>query len=165
MYARLEGISRRLEWLGLKHYANSRLMLERLAGSSDVDALQVLASVVEPAKGYARDEAKTYDSATPLNRLVDTVAPESEVARNFAGMVEHFLKDSSKDRNNKDVRRWLETWRTNDAELGPTLQDNLLLREIAPLSRDLAAVSATGLQALDYIASTNPVPVAWRDQQ
>src|SRR6266404_1956097 len=54
MYARLDELSWRLEWLGLTQRSGKFQMLRRMAGSSDISALRTLADVVEPVKEYAR---------------------------------------------------------------------------------------------------------------
>src|SRR4029077_5485091 len=56
MYERLAVISHRLDWRGLTHNSSYKLMLRRVAGSDDVSALRALADVVEPVKGYTREE-------------------------------------------------------------------------------------------------------------
>src|SRR5579864_2254330 len=59
MYARLDVLSLRLEWLGLTHRSARMHMLHRMAGAEDISALRVLADVVEPVKDYTRpDDAK-----------------------------------------------------------------------------------------------------------
>src|SRR5437016_2351318 len=61
MYTRLKKVSADLEWTGLTHRSNYRLALERLSGSHDPHALKVLADVLEPVKGYAREKARDYN--------------------------------------------------------------------------------------------------------
>ena len=48
MYRRLAYVDAELDQLGVRHNANYRLALERLTGSDDIEALQVLADVLEP---------------------------------------------------------------------------------------------------------------------
>src|SRR5882757_9444892 len=88
MYARLEFISARLEWLGLTHRTVSRHMLQRLAGpASPVEfaALRTLTDVIEPVKDYTRERTAPAEptSSTPLNRVVDAVPLESDAGRRF----------------------------------------------------------------------------------
>jgi hypothetical protein len=45
------------------------------------------------------------------------------------------------------------------------LEQSFLLRDIAPLSADLSALAAVGLQALDYLDKSQPSPEVWRTQQ
>src|SRR5256714_15422146 len=55
MYARLDIVSGRLEWLGLHHQAVSRPLVQRLAGSASLAefaALRTLADVLEAGKDY-----------------------------------------------------------------------------------------------------------------
>ena len=70
----------------MTHNSSYVPMLRRIAGTDDVSSLKVLADVVEPVKDYTREETATEPatSATPLNRVVDAVRPESATARQFA---------------------------------------------------------------------------------
>ena len=172
MYRRLDEVSWRLGWLGLNgasnYESNYGLLLHRLAGSHDISALRVLADVVEPTKDYTRTEVFPQPpvKSTPLNRLADAARPESTVARQFAGLVETFLQSGYKDSAAEaQIRAWLVKWRDNDANLQPVLDRSFLLVEDKPLSEDLAALAAAGLQALDSIDRNQPLPDAWRTAQ
>ncbi len=157
MYRRLEVVSRELEWLGLTHVSEYEKMLERLADGGPVGPVRTLAEVVEGVKEYAREEVLKYTSFTPLNRLVDTARPESAVARRFAALVE--ARDLAK------MREWLTRWRDNDALLAPAEARSELLAEDAEISRELSAVAAAGLQALDYIQAGQHAPAEWTERQ
>jgi hexosaminidase len=165
MYRRLEAVSQDLEFLGLIHNRANRMMLERLRGGGDVQTLLVLSQVLEPVKDYGREEARDYDSLTPLNRLVDAVPPESDIAREFRGIVESWLSHSSGSGDLDAIKRWLTLWQSNDQELEPILQNNSLLKEIIPLSQSLQTVATAGLEALDYINHGGRAPASWREQQ
>ncbi len=172
MYRRLGELSWRLGWLGLngvsEYGSTYALMLHRLAGSTDIAALRVLADVVEPTKDYTRTEVFPQPpvKSTPLNRLADAARPESTVARQFAELVETYLQSGYKDSAAEaQIRAWLVKWRDNDANLQPVLDRSFLLVEDKPLSEDLAALAAAGLQALDSIDRNQPLPDAWRTAQ
>jgi hypothetical protein len=49
--------------------------------------------------------------------------------------------------------------------LHPLLEQSFLLHEVMPLSENLAALGAAGLQALDYLDKSEPSPESWRTQQ
>src|SRR5262249_12459618 len=121
MYARLEVISQRLEWVGLTHCSQPRKMLQRLAGPATPEefaALKTLAEVLEPVKNYTRGETEPYTAitTTPLNRVVDAVPPESDVARRFDDKVSAFLGGSCRDAViAASLRVQLTKWRDNDA--------------------------------------------------
>src|ERR1700722_14192868 len=80
MYARLDALSRQLEWLGMTHRSSMDLAFYRMAGTNDITALRTLADVVEPVKDYTRmNSLKTvWDFRGPLNRLADIARPESD---------------------------------------------------------------------------------------
>ena len=102
MYARLDIVSARLEWLGLTHRTVSRHMLQRLAGSAspaEFAALRTLADVIEPVKDYTREQTAPAEptSATPMNRVVDAVPLESDAGRRFVEMVDQFVASACHD--------------------------------------------------------------------
>ena len=104
----------------------------------------MLAAVVEPVKDYTRMDSATVivTSKTPLNRLVDGVHPESDEARNFADLVNVFAASGYKDAASEArIQASLLAWRDNDARLQPLLQQSFLLKEVAPISQDLAALA------------------------
>ncbi len=167
MYARMNAVSLDLEWLGLTHRSARMHMLHRVAGPADISALRVLADVVEPVKDYGRgDDTSAPDFDAPLTHMIDAVYPESDTARQFAGLVQTFLQSGAKDpATEAQIRSQLTTWRDNDARLHPLLDQSFLLQEDEPLSQNLSALGAAGLQALDYLDKSQPAPDAWKTQQ
>jgi len=171
MYARLDFVSARLEWLGLTHRSVSRHMLQRLAGSassSEFAALRALAEVVEPVKDYTREQTAPAEptSTTPMNRVVDAVPLESDAGRRFGELVDQFVASSCHDgAAEARLRAQLTVWRDNDAILQPLAERSFLVKEIAANSRDLSALGAMGLAALDAIAKGQSAPDSWRTQQ
>jgi hexosaminidase len=168
MYARLDALSLQLEWLGLTHRSARNRMLHRMAGGEDVSALRALADVVEPVKDYNRwDDAKgPIDFHAPLNRMIDAVYPESDVALRFQSLVEKYIQSGYKDQaTDAQIRTYLTAWRDNDAKLSPLLSQSFLLQEVTPLSANLSALGAAGLQALDYLDKSQSPPDSWRAQQ
>ncbi len=154
MYRRLTVLSADLEWLGLKHRANYRRMLDRLAGNGPRAPLEALAGVVEPVKGYAREHVRQYFQDTPLNRMVDTVPPESDVAREFNALAARVKADPEV---RPRVRLWLAQWRGNDEELRPALEKSFLLEELIPVSQNLSTLATVGIDALSAIEHDQPL--------
>jgi len=171
MYARLDFVSARLEWLGLTHRTVSRYMLQRLAGSAssaEFAALRTLADVVEPVKDYTREQTAPAEptSATPMNRVVDAVPLESDVGRRFGELVDQFVASACHDpATEARLRAQLTAWRDNDAILQPLAERSFLVKEVAPNSRDLSALGVMGLAALDAIAKAQPASDLWKAQQ
>jgi hexosaminidase len=165
MYTRLQFISEELDQIGLTHNSSYRVMLERLRGSADIEALRALAEVVEPIKVYQRPHVRHYETDTPLNRLVDAVRPESDKGRVFAGEVVRYVEKSASREEVEDMRQELGGWQMNDQRLAPIIQGNVLLQEAADLSRNVSIVAGAGLQAMEYLDANKQVPAAWRQQQ
>jgi hexosaminidase len=171
MYLRLDAVSQRLELLGLRHRSNVEVMLARMAGSDNVAALRVLADAAEPVGLHFREEAAEkaggiQTNNTPLNRMVDAIAPESEVARRFSQIVDEFVASNFRDDKAKsEIRALLVSWRDNDNQLSPLLQNSYLLRELSPVSQNLTLLGGAGLRALDYIDKGEQAPDAWRNEQ
>jgi hexosaminidase len=163
MYARLEAVSARLEWRGLTHRAYYPKMLQRIAGPATPEefaALKTLADVVEPVKDYTREETATAvpTSLTPLNRVVDAIALESDAGRHFSESVDKFLAMSCHDEAGASaIRVWLTRWSRNDTAFGALAQKSFLAKEVVATSRDLSAIGVAGLAALDAIAAGNPL--------
>jgi hexosaminidase len=168
MYLRLSQLNGRLEFLGLTHNSNYRAALSRMSGSRDTVALEVLGSVVEPVKDYTRMDSSTVvvNASTPMNRLIDSVTPESDAARDFSQMVDAFIASGFKDSQSANaIRRSLEQWRDNDARLQPSLHRSALIKELSPISQNLSALSVAGLQALDHLEKGSALPDSWISTQ
>src|SRR6266481_606832 len=171
MYARLEFISARLEWLGLTHRSVSRHMLQRLAGSAspaEFAALRTLTDLLEPVKDYTRERTAPAPptSGTPLNRIVDAVPLESDAGRHFGELIDQLVASSCQDPAMQSrLRDQLRAWRDNDAILQPLAQRSFLVKEVAASSQDLSALGAAGLAALDAIGKGQPPPDSWKAQQ
>ena len=171
MYIRLSATSRRLELLGLRHCSNLRLMLSRMAGTDHIAALLTLADVAEPVGLQTREEEAEkaggiQTSDMPLNRMVDAVLPESELARRFSQDVDQFIGGNFQDAQAKaDIRALFVDWRDNDNELRPLLQTSFLLKELVPVSQTLSSLAVAGLEALDYIEKGQPGSDSWHKEQ
>ncbi len=171
MYARLDFISSRLEWLGLTHRTVSRHMLQRLAGPAspaEFAALRTLTDVIEPVKDYTREQTAPAEptSVTPLNRVVDAVPLESDGGRRFVELVDQFIASTCHDSAlEARLRAQFTAWRDNDALLQPLAQRSFFVKEVSANSQDLSALGAAGLSALDAIAKGQPAPDSWKAQQ
>ena len=156
MYRRMDIVSQRLEFLGVRQRAQSRLMLQRVAGYRSLEALDVLAETVEPLGIGGRSRATKYTSLTPFNRFVDAVTTDNPRVRQFAALVEDFLADPARATNRHLLEAWLEEWRAQYDVLKPVFRESVLLEEIEPVSKDLADVAAIGLFALRALVERVP---------
>jgi len=166
MYRRLERVSIQLEELGLTHERNSEMLLRRLAGARDISALQVLADVVEPVKGYTRGSQQRWTTLGPLTHLVDAVSTDSAGARQVRQLIDGLLSDAPRFAAGREhLRATFTEWRDNRHALDVLIARAPALKEAAPLSADLADLGALGLDALAALA-LNATPLdAWRDER
>ncbi len=170
MYRRLQNVSWRLELLGVRHRSEFPAMLGRMVGSDDVAPLQVLGDAVRPVGLDGREGADHKDGTpetalTPMNRLVDAAPPESESARDFSDTVNAFIAGKLADRRAEtEIRDQLIVWRDNDARLEPTIAKSAVLKELAPVSQNLSALGAAGLETLDYVDRGEKPPANWTTQ-
>ena len=160
MYWRLEIVNRWLEWLGLTQRSNLELMRQRLAGSMPYEPLDRLASILEPVKVYGR-HAERYTSSTPLNRLVDAIAPESDAARAFRDRVEQYVETPANAERSSALGEQLALWRKTAVTLRPMFAANSLLAEDAPILDQTIALCDAGQQAINHLESGEPAALDW----
>lgn len=157
MSRRLDVLNHKLDWSGLTHRSSYDLMLERLAGGHSIASLKTLADVLEPASLGPRMRARKYTQDTPLNGLVDAVRPESQVAREFAALVDRM--------DRAQLRAWLTLWRDNHGKVRPLLENSFLLKEDIPVSQNLSRLGSIGLQTLEFIDHRRRPSGKWLAQQ
>jgi hypothetical protein len=160
MYARLDAVSRNLEFTGAMHRAYYQPMLDRIAGNQPVGPVRVLADSIE-ALGLGTGRNGRPTGTMPLNRFVDACLPESELARSMEFAARRFVANPAGDKDDEArLRRQFETWAANDALFQPLVENNKLLAEVAPLSKDLAALGEAGIKMLDYLTPPPVTPPA-----
>ena len=164
MYDRMEQVSRLLDWTGVQHRTGYQPMLDRMAGGRLAEPLRVLADASEALGLGPRARAMKYTSLIPLNRFVDAARPESESVRALEQAAARVARGAGGG-DLAALRDRFSRWAANDAKFQPLAQGNALLEEVKPLSRNLSALGAMGLQALDYLARGGPPPSAWLAQQ
>jgi hexosaminidase len=157
MYARMEAVSRLLEWTGIEHRANYEPMLDRLAAGRPAEPLRVLADACEAQGLGPRSHAMKYTSLVPLNRFVDAARPESESVR--------ALEQAARKLDMAPLREQFTRWAGNDARFEPLAKDNALLDDLKPLSQDLSELGAMGLRILTYLESRRPAPKYWLSKE
>ncbi len=160
MSARMEAVSRLLEWTGVTHRSSYGEMLDRLAGAHPVEPLRVLADASE-ARGLGTGR-RARDTQTPLNRFVDAARPESESVRHLELLARKLAGSRTADPSDMaTLRAVFNLWAANDARFQALAEGNALLAEVKPLSKDLAAVGTMGLEILNYWGGGKPAPADW----
>ncbi len=161
MYARMETVSRNLEWTGVEHRGGYGPMLDRIAGGQPDQALRVLADASE-ALGLGPRRSSRMTTQTPLNRFVDAARPESESVRALENAAARLSVDTAGDPADAALLRETFTrWAANDARFSTLADSNALLAEMKPVSADLSALGVAGLRVLDSLNNGSPLPEDW----
>lgn len=161
MYRRLEKVSLQLEEAGLQHIRNQEMMLRRIAGQRDVEALKKLVSVVEPLEGYKRHhQGVSYSTDLPFTRLPDIAFPESDEAREFRFLCERLVM--KKDASAADaIKTSLNNWIKNHDEVVRICKNKSHLNNWVIISQALRDASACGLEALDFMNRRQVITDQW----
>ena len=158
MYQRLKVTSDWLEWSGLKHQSDAELMRQRLAGPYPVGPLDVLASLVEPTKGYSR-HAQRYGIFSVFNRLEFAIPSESDTAREFRNGVDEYLAEK---RNGAELQKNLADWEWAAKEVRPMLQSQSVLTENLPVAEGVQTLCEVGQEALKYLNGPAKASPDWK---
>ncbi|MCB9059024.1 MAG: family 20 glycosylhydrolase [Calditrichae bacterium] len=166
MYRRLDEIDFRLEELGLTHNKNYDMMLRRLAGNADIDALKTFVDVIEPQYTYARDHPHVFKSYYPLTRVVDAARPDPRTARKFDQLVDSLIIHSGKNHSEMDaLKGWLNRWKDNHSKLSEIIKKSPILKEIEIQSQNLSRCAVIGLQILEHIKKGIKPDETWINNQ
>ena len=164
MYRRLGAISLQLEDVGLQHESMAPVMLRRIAGTHSIQPLALLASVVEPVKGYQRGRQKPGTQFTPLTQLVDVARPDSMMAMLLGYGVDELVGDAPRFGLRKtDVLNALQEFRNIRPAIDRLIDGAPALQEAAPLAADLSALGGIGVEAISYLSSGEAATAEWRD--
>ena len=156
MYQRLSAIDR---WgtvsVGLQQHQQAEVQMMRLANSSDITPLCVLAEVLEPAQYYTRQHLKFqaghYDYFEPLNRLADVLPAESEPVRLLDKQVDALIANRGDHAAASALRHQLQRWQRNSDAVMPLVLGNYQLKALQPQVRQVAELSRMGLDLVNAL--------------
>ncbi|MBC8951599.1 family 20 glycosylhydrolase [Xenorhabdus sp. PB62.4] len=171
MYQRLQAMD---TWttvsVGLQQQANAQRLMTRLANSTNIEPLQILAEAVEPAQYYSRHHAKfqagNYHQLEPLYRFADALEPESQVVREMDALVDRLLKNKRDWQAEQALRDRLIRWRDNHDSVMKIVKANYMMRNLIPVANDVGEIAELGLVMLDHLkAGKTFSPQQWQDAQ
>jgi hexosaminidase len=162
MYDRLPTLSQHLAAVGLPFLGDRERMYQRMVGNADDTSLKVLASVVEPPKGFPREGDREYDVYTPLNELSDVIPAESDTARRFRCLASQIAAGSATPAERDEARAELVLLRDNDARLQPILLQSAVTLKLQDVSSNLKQTAIIGLALLESIEQHAPLNSATR---
>jgi len=169
MYRRLIVVDGELALFGLHQHANQARMLERLEAEPD-PAVARFISLVEPVKNGAHWKLLRSGFQEPMtqqfNTLADVAAPDSLAARRLEAQVRAFLVAPSADNPATEaLKAELRTWRDDHRAFAAAAERAPVLKGALPISADISAQAAAGLEAMDAIIGRRAPTAAWKAQQ
>jgi hexosaminidase len=194
MYRRLRINSLKLEDVGLRHISGPETIRRNLLLVRDPEALDVLASVLEPVDFHERSKLQHTNGWTALDRLVDAVVADPPSRQQVAGEVDAILENANG--NNVIVappsdpklaldlsgdvpqgplpspeiaflrlRQRFLSWQAAETRLLEDVQQTPRLSDAATRAEQLGELAQVGLSALAYLESRTVPPAGWQAQQ
>ncbi|WP_324020598.1 family 20 glycosylhydrolase [Pantoea sp. JZ29] len=154
MYQRLAAMDR---WttisVGLQQHDQAERQMMRLANSTHIEPLRVLAQALEPAQYYTRQHLKFqaghYNYFEPLNRLADVLPAESDTVRALDKQVALLIEDRTDPAAATAIRAQLQRWHENYSQVQPLLNATQPLHALAGSARQVDALSVMGMAMVD----------------
>ena len=189
MYRRLRINSLKLEDVGLQHIGGPEMLRRDLLRERHPEALDVLASVLEPVSFHERYGGQHTNGLTTLNRLVDAVVADPSSRQEIAGDVDALTAgitvpppsnpklqlDLSGDVRSgvspsPDValgrlRQRFLSWQAAEPQLLEDVQGTPRLVDAAIRAEQLGELARVGLSALNYLQTHTTPPAGWQAQQ
>jgi hexosaminidase len=188
MYRRLRVNSLKLEELGMRQISGPETLRRSLLLERNPDALNVLASVLEPVSFGDRSDTQHTNGWTTLDRLVDAVAADPPSRQQIAADVEALAPgvtvppadpklelDFSGDVPAGDapsrqiaahrLRERFLAWQAAEPQLLEDVRITPRLSDARQRVEQLDALSQVGLSALTYLETHTAPPAGWEAQQ
>ena len=189
MYRRLRINSLKLEDVGLTHISAPEAMRRNLLLERHPEALEVLASVLEPVSFHERYQGQHTNGLTTLDRLVDAVVADPPSRQEIAGDVEALAGrvtapppsdpklqldlsgdvpsdvTSSPEVARDRLRQRFLSWQAAEAQLLEDVQETPRLSDAAVRAEQLGELAQVGLSALNYLQAHTTPPAGWQAQQ
>lgn len=165
MYCRLDVMSMRLEALGLTHLTHEDAALRSLAGTTDITALRLFASLVEPAgiRHHHPYVGPQITQLTPLDHFSDAVRPDPPSRHRMQALVQSFLQDPhAHGQERHELEASFQAWIAATPKLEEQIAQSPLLHDVQPRVLELPELATTGLEALRYLETGSSAPTGWK---
>lgn len=147
----------------MTHLQSGDAGLRELAGTEQIDALRLFASVTEPVSFGERRNAQHTNQLTALDRFVDAVRPDPP-SRHWSEMLtKRFLADPRRDEAD---RAMLDAWFRKIGNAAPEIKKQMekspRLQGEAKYAAQLTCLAETGREALGFLATGTRAPADWK---
>jgi hexosaminidase len=189
MYRRLRINSLKLEDVGLRHISGPATVRRNLLLERDPEALDVLASVLEPVDFHERSRLQHTNGWTALDRLADAVVADPPSRQQVAGEVDAIAGDirvappsdpkmaldlsgdvpegptPSSEAAFRRLRQRFLSWQSAETRLLEEVQQTPRLSDAGVRAEQLGELAGVGLSSLAYLESHTVPPAGWQAQQ
>jgi hexosaminidase len=189
MYRRLRINSLKLEDVGLRHISGPETVRRNLLLKRDPEALDVLASVLEPVDFHARSGLQHTNGWTALDRLVDAVVADPPSRQQVAGEVEAIAANitvpppadpklqldlsgdvpegsvPSREAAFRRLRQRFLSWQAAETRLLEDAQQTPRLIDAGARAEQLGELAEVGLSSLAFLESHTAPPPGWQEKQ
>ena len=160
MYRRLWVENLRLEAVGLTQLSNEDVGLRQLAGTTSIEPLRILASVLQPIGFDQRYQQQHTSQLTPMDHLIDAVRPDPPSRHGMELLVREYLAGNDPEAGNK-LQAIFERWIAAAPQAQALMSASPLLRDAQPRAQQLADLGTMGQEALHYISQHQNAPAGW----
>lgn len=163
MYRRLAVQSLRLEAEGLTHITGPARMKRNLAGTEQIEPLEVISATMQPVAFDVRSSLQRPSPATVFDRLVDGVRPDPPLRHEMPMLVDSALQGDAASiaRLNALFHSWIAA--------GPALDqleaNSPVLQEAAVHIAALPKLGRMGVDALSSLQTSKVPPAGWLEAQ
>jgi hexosaminidase len=185
MYRRLRIESLKLEDVGLEHISGPEVLRRNLVLERDSEALEVLASVLEPVSFGERYDGQHTNGLTTLDRLVDAVVADPPSRQRIAGEVDAVAggvaggtvadpklsgdvaegSGPTAAGGMRQLRQRFLAWQAVEPRLLAQVQRTPRLSDAGLRVEQLGELAGVGLSALDYLETHTAPAAGWEAQQ
>lgn len=156
MYRRMDQISIQLEWVGATHLKNPPMMLRRLSGQEDILPLQKVVGLIEPLKGYKRNELDNFTKFSPYTQVVDVAVPDPPSLRKSNKII-----DDATMKNLSALVEMLKMWMDNHSSVLHLAKGNPLLEPVIHHSVSLQKLASAMLEFIELKKKSAKVGDNW----
>jgi hexosaminidase len=165
MYRRLRVESIRLESLGLTHLSQEDASLRQLAGTTQIDALRLFASILQPPNfgGIAAEHRTTL---SPFSTLGFALQPDPPSRHSFELLTADYLQQpAARAPEEALLTSIFQGWVSSEPEILRLMADSPLLTMAKPRAEQMSELGALGLEAISYLSSGESAPSGWKAQK
>ncbi len=191
MYRRLRINSLKLEDVGLHHISGPDTLRRSLLLERNPEALEILASVLEPVSFGERSQTQHTNGYTAIDRLVDATIADPPSRQQIAGDVDAITGDVTvptvkvEDEDlridlsgdvaagplpprgvaEQQLRQRFLSWQAAEPRLLEDVRRTPRLNDAGPRVEQLGALAEVGLSAITYLETHTTPPAGWQAAQ